>query len=180
MKAVIIYESMYGNTRTIAYAISEGLRPTADVTVVSAVEAGQDLIDQADLVLVGAPTHMHGLSRPATRKSAIEAAGKSGSCLTLDPFAGRPGIREWLADLDQGHGLAVAFDTRMSGPPLFTGRASKAITNVLRERGFAVLAGPESFLVTRDSKLRPGETMRAQEWGRSLAARLPSATLRSR
>ena len=36
MKAVIVYESMYGNTRTIAYAIGEGLRPTADVTVASA------------------------------------------------------------------------------------------------------------------------------------------------
>lgn len=180
MKAVIIYESMYGNTRTIAYAISEGLRPSVDVTVVSAVEAGLDLLDQADLVIVGAPTHMHGLSRPATRQSAIEAAGKSGSCLTVDPFADRPGIREWLADLGHCHGLAVAFDTRMGGPALFTGRASKAITRVLSERGFAVLTGPESFLVTRDNKLRPGETMRAEDWGRSLAARLPSATLRSR
>jgi hypothetical protein len=68
----------------------------------------------------------------------------------------------------------------MSGPPLFTGRASRAITKVLRDRGFAVLAGPESFLVTRDNKLHPDETVRAQEWGRSLATRLPSATLRSR
>jgi flavodoxin len=44
MKAVIIYESMYGNTRTIAYAISEGLRPVADVTVASATQAGQELL----------------------------------------------------------------------------------------------------------------------------------------
>lgn len=39
MKAVIVYESMYGNTRTIAYAIGEGLRPTAEVTVVSVAQA---------------------------------------------------------------------------------------------------------------------------------------------
>jgi len=74
----------------------------------------------------------------------------------------------------------VAFDTRLSGPAPFTGRASKAITRLLGQHGFAVLAAPESFLVTRDNKLRPGQTVRAEEWGRSLAARLPSATLRPR
>lgn len=180
MKAVIIYESMYGNTRTIAYAIGEGLRPTAEVTVVPAAQASQDLLHEADLVIVGGPTHMHGMSRPATRRSAIDVPGKSGSCLTLDPAADQPGLREWLADLGQCHGLAVAFDTRFSGPALFTGRASKVITRLLYQHGFAVFTGPESFLVTRDNKLRPGQTMRAQEWGRSLAARLPSTTLRSR
>ena len=180
MKAVIIYESMYGNTRTIAYAIGEGLRATADVSVVSVSQASQDVLHEADLVIAGGPTHVHGMSRPATRRSAIDAAGKSGSCLTLDPTADQPGLREWLADLGPCHGLAVAFDTRMSGPALFTGRASKAITGLLRQHGFAVLAGPESFLVTRDNKLHQGETMRAEEWGRSLAARLPSTTLRSR
>jgi len=122
MKAVIIYESMYGNTRTIAYAIGEGLRATADVSVVSVSQASQDVLHEADLVIAGGPTHVHGMSRPATRRSAIDAAGKSGSCLTLDPTADQPGLREWLADLGPCHGLAVAFDTRMSGPALFTGR----------------------------------------------------------
>jgi hypothetical protein len=60
----------------------------------------------------------------------------------------------------------------MSGPALFTGRASKAITRLLRRHDFIVIARPESFLVTRDNKLRPGATMQAQEWGASLAARL--------
>ncbi len=180
MKIVIVYESMYGNTRTIAYAISLGLRSAADVTVVPAAEASQGLLDQADLVVVGGPTHMHGLSRPATRRSAADAARKTGSCLTLDPLADRPGIREWLAGLGQCHGLAVAFDTRMSGPALFTGRASRAISRALGEHGFAILALPESFLVTRDNKLFAGQAARAEEWGRSLAARLPSAVLRPR
>jgi hypothetical protein len=180
MKAVIIYESMYGNTRTIAYAIGEGLRPTADVDVVSVAQASQDLLHEADLVIVGGPTHMHGMSRPATRRSAIDAAGKSGSCLTLDPTAGQPGLREWLADLGQCHGLAVAFDTRMSGPALFTGRASKAITGLLRQHGFTVIARPESFLVTRGNKLNQGQSMRAQEWGASLAARLATAPVPGR
>lgn len=179
MKAVIIFESMYGNTRTIAYAISEGLRPTAEVIVVSAAQATPALLRETDLVVVGAPTHMHGLSRPATRRSAADAAHKSGSCLTLDPFADQPGIREWLAGLGQCHGLAAAFDTRLGGPALVTGRASKVLTRLLREHGFAMLAGPESFLVTKDNKLRAGQTIQAEDWGRSLAARLPSATLRS-
>jgi Flavodoxin domain len=173
MKAVIVYESMYGNTRTIAYAIGEGLRPTADVTVVSAAQASQDLLHEADLVVVGGPTHIHGLSRPATRRGAIEAAHKPGSCLTLDPFADRLGIREWLDGLGYSYGpAAAAFDTRMSGPALFTGHASKAITRMLRRHDFIVIARPESFLVARDNKLGQGQTIRAQEWGASLAARL--------
>jgi flavodoxin-like protein len=173
MKAFIVYESMYGNTRTIAHAIGEGLRPTVDVTVVSTAQASQDLVRDADLVVVGGPTHVHSLSRPATRRSAIDAAHNSGRGLTLDPFADRPGIREWMDGLGYSYGPpAAAFDTRMSGPALFTGRASKAITRLLRRHDFIVIARPESFLVTRDNKLHQGQTIQAQEWGASLAARL--------
>jgi Flavodoxin domain len=180
MKAVIIYESMYGNTRTIAYAISEGLRPTADVTVASAAQATQELVRGADLVVVGAPTHVHGLSRPVTRRGAIDAARTSGSCLTLDPTAGQPGLREWLAGLGYGFGAtAAAFDTRLTGPALVTGRAAKTVTRLLRRHDFTVLARPESFLVTRDNKLRAGESRRAQEWGAALAARLATERVRS-
>jgi hypothetical protein len=180
MKAVIIYESMYGNTRAIAEAIGEGLSEAADVTVTPVADASQDLLRDADLVLVGGPTHVHGMSRPATRKSAIEAAAKPGSPLRLQHDVGGPGVRDWLAGLGRLTTAAAAFDTRLSGPPLFTGQAAKGIASQLRRHGLTVIAEPESFLVTKTNKLYPGELVRAREWGVSLTAKAGAVTPASR
>jgi hypothetical protein len=51
-----------------------------------------------------------------------------------------------------------------------TGRASKGVNRLLRAHGFAVVAKPESFLVTRQDRLEPHQTTRAREWGARLAA----------
>ena len=84
MKAVVIYESMYGNTHLIANAIAEGLRAHGEVTVVPVAEARATVVEDADLVVVGGPTHAHGMSRTATRKGAVDAARKPGSDLVLE------------------------------------------------------------------------------------------------
>src|ERR1700744_3660176 len=105
MRAVIVYESMYGNTHAVANCIARGMRHEAcDVTVVPVGQATPDLIGHFDLLVVGGPTHVHGLSRPSTRKSAAEAAGAPGSTFTLEPGALGPGLREWLHDLKPGGG----------------------------------------------------------------------------
>jgi hypothetical protein len=65
---------------------------------------------------------------------------------------------------------AAAFDTRLRGPAAMTGRASKAVSRLLRKHGFDVVAEPESFLVTKQDRLQPEETTRAREWGSKLAA----------
>lgn len=176
MKAVIIYESMYGNTRAIAEAIGAGLTPAADVSVVRLADATPDLLGDADLVVVGGPTHVHGMSRPTTRKSAIEAAGKPGSGLRLEKDAGGAGVRDWLPGLGRLSAAGAAFDTRMSGPVMFTGQASKGIASQLRRHGLTVISEPESFLVTKDNELHPGEADRARGWGSSLAARVDVVT----
>ena len=54
-------------------------------------------------------------------------------------------------------------------PAVFTGRASKGIGKRLRGHGFALVAEPESFLVSKRNELEPGEEDRAREWGRHLA-----------
>jgi len=180
MKAVIIYESMYGNTRAVAEAIAEGLGEAAEVSVTSVADASPDVLRDADLILVGGPTHVHGMSRPTSRKSAIEAAAKPGSALRLQQDAGGPGVREWLAGLDQASAAAAAFDTRMSGPVLFTGQAAKGIASQLRRHGLTVVAEPESFLVTKDNELHSGELIRAREWGASLTARVGAISAPSR
>lgn len=175
MRVVIVYESMFGNTHLIADAIAEGLAPGNEVTVVPVAEAGRELLDGADLVVAGGPTHIHGMSGARSRAGAVETAHKEGSQLTLDTSAEGPGLRDWLADLGQIHARGAAFDTRLAGSAMLTGRASKTIARLLERHGIALLAPAESFLVTKDNRVRPGERDRAGQWGRELAALLPTA-----
>jgi hypothetical protein len=170
MRTVIVYESMFGNTRLIAEAIARGMGPGDRVEVRPVAGADRELVAGADLVVVGGPTHMHSMSRASSRKSAAASAAKPGHDLTLEPGAEGPGVREWLGSLGQVSGRAAAFDTRLSGLPMLTGQASKGIGKQLRQHGFTLVADPESFLVTGDSKLRPGEQERAAKWGAWLAA----------
>jgi hypothetical protein len=170
MRAVVVYESMYGNTHRVAEAIGEGLRKAGTVDVVSVGQAGFDLLADADLLVVGGPTHVHGMSRPSTRRAAIEETRKPGSQLQPDGSAGGPGIRDWLSQLVQGGGNAAAFDTRLGGRPTLTGQASKGIARELRHRGRTMVTSPESFIVTKGNELHPGEIARARAFGVSLAA----------
>src|SRR5215472_7346679 len=174
MRAVIIYESMYGNTHAIAVAIGRGLEPGNEVAVVPVAGATRDLLEEADLIVVGGPTHVHGMSRAATRKGAVEQAHKQAGQLTLDANAEGPGLRDWFGSLDQMSAAAAAFDTRLTGPVVFTGRASNGIARLLRRHGLTLIAEAESFLVTKDNELQPGEEDRARDWGRALAAQVPA------
>jgi hypothetical protein len=176
MKAVVVYESMYGNTRSIADAVATGLRSAMDaVVVVSVTDADSNLARSADLLVVGGPTHAHGLSRASTRTAALEAAKQPGSELTMDPNADGQGIREWLASIEHLDTFAAAFDTRLDAPPVLTGRASKGMARKLRRLGCTVITGPESFLVTKQTRIKPGEEDRARDWGVNIAARLSPA-----
>ena len=138
MRVLVVYESMYGNTHAVANSVAEGLRDKAcDVTVVPVGRATEELIRHCDLLVVGGPTHVHGLPRPSTRRAAAEAAEKPDSRLALEPGALGPGLREWLDGLAPLRGIpAAAFDTRMEGPALFTGQASHGIAQRLRRRGY--------------------------------------------
>jgi hypothetical protein len=175
MRAVVIYESMYGNTHLIADAIARGLAPGNEVTVVPVAEAAPELLDGAGLVVAGGRTHVHSMSGARSRQAAVEATHKDGSGLTLDAHAQGPGLRDWFGTVGQIRGCGAAFDTRMDGPAVLTGRASKAIAKLLERHGLTEIAPAQSFLVTKDNRLRPGEEDRAEQWGRHLAARLPVA-----
>ncbi|MEX1126227.1 MAG: flavodoxin, partial [Acidimicrobiia bacterium] len=71
MKALVVYESMFGNTKLIAEAVAGGLTRHLDVET---VEVGQKPVfgPGVDLVVVGGPTHAFGMTRASTRKSAAE------------------------------------------------------------------------------------------------------------
>ncbi|HEV7535890.1 MAG TPA: flavodoxin domain-containing protein [Acidimicrobiia bacterium] len=169
MRTVVVYESMYGNTRMVAEAIGEGLRPVHDVVVVPVAQAGPEVLDGAHLLVVGGPTHVHGMSRPLSRQAATELAHKPGSTVVLENGADGPGVREWLASLGHLNVLAAAFDTRAHGPAALTGRASKGISRELSSLGAHLVARPESFLVTKENSLETGEVARARRWGQLLA-----------
>jgi len=168
MRALVVYESMYGNTRAVASNVADGLRATHEVTLVFVAAATRELVAGADLLVVGGPTHMHGLSSAGSRRIAAQAAAKEGSELSLDPDAGGPGLRDWLKGAGHGHALAAAFDTRFDGAPLTTGRASRGICRLLDRHGYRVIAAPESFLIDRQNKLLDGELSRAHRWGAAL------------
>jgi hypothetical protein len=177
MKAVIVYESMFGNTRAVADAIADGFRLGNEAVVVPVTQARPEVLDGADLVVVGGPTHVHAMSRAGTRKGAAQMAGKPGSGLTLEPGAACLGLRDWFAGLGQVTIAAAAFDTRIDGLAVFTGQASKGIARQLRHHGFHLVAGPESFLITKGNQLRAGEEDHAKAWGRLLSSKVIAAKL---
>lgn len=174
MRALVVYESMYGATHELAQAVAEGLRVGCDdVDVVAVSAAGEDLVDGADLLVVGGPTHMHGMVSDRSRRMAVERAEKDDD-VELDPDAEGPGLRAWFDAMGRArgkaHGPAAAFDTRLEGSPLMTGRASKAIAHRLHRHGNRLVVDPESFLVDHDGHLLPGELERGTAWGATVAA----------
>jgi hypothetical protein len=186
MRALVVYESMYGNTHAVAVNIAAGLSARHDVTLVPVTRATPELVAAADLLVVGAPTHMHSMSSSSSRRMAADTARKEGSELTMDPDADGPGVRGWLDGLGShgmpgrlgrldrlgsGHDtLAVAFDTRFDGVPLLTGRASRGISRLLARHGYRLFAASESFVVSKRNTLLDGEAARARSWGAMIGA----------
>jgi flavodoxin len=170
MKAHVVYESMYGNTHRIAEAIADGLQDLGRVVVGPTVETTPEILADVDLLVVGGPTHMHGMSNTASRRAAMETAEKN-DAVEADPDATVAGLRSWFKDLPKTKGrFGAAFDTRIGGSTIVTGSAAKSITKLLRRHHFEPLGEPASFLV-EDAKgpLKDGELERARRWGADLA-----------
>jgi hypothetical protein len=171
MKVLVAYESIYGNTRAVAEAVAEGLRPLADVSVLPLHEADLSAVLDADLLVVGGPTHMHGLSTSMSRRMAAQAGDEED--VAVEPGAADgPGLRGWLSERRGEGRQAAAFDTRADRSAAMTGAASRGIARRLRRRGYDLVADPESFLVEdTEGPLADGELERARDWGRTVAER---------
>jgi hypothetical protein len=168
VRALVVYESMYGNTHAVAADAAAGLSAAHQVTLVPVTCASRVLVAGADLIVAGAPTHRHGMPTVGSRPMAAATAREPDSRLTMDPDADGPGLRAWLEALNAEGVLAAAFDTRLSALPALTGRASRPIARLLTRRGCRVLLAPESFLVDGQNTLLDGEAARACSWGARL------------
>jgi flavodoxin len=173
--ALVVYESIYGNTRAVAEAIADGLGDGFEVELAPVHEANPADAAGADLLVVGGPTHMHGLTSRMSRKAAVQAAEDEG--IEIEPGAGDDrALRGWLAEVDAPRTAAATFDTRIDKPPALTGVAARGIAKRLRRRGCELIADPESFFVDdSEGPLAEGELDRAREWGRSVSERAREA-----
>lgn len=170
MQAYVVYESMYGNTHAVAAAVAEGLSPVGHIRLGAIDEIDPNSTGAACLLVVGGPTHVHGMSRASSREAALEVA-EGDDDVDAEASASGPGLRHWLhhlAEADDQYG--VAFDTRIHKSTILTGSAAKGIAKQLKRHRYHVLVEPESFFVEgSEGPLETGELDRARQWGAQLA-----------
>jgi hypothetical protein len=179
MHVVVLFESLFGNTHEVAEAIADGARtadPAAEVACVRVAEADLEKIRAADLLVVGGPTHIRGMTSGLSRKMGLSAEEKKDEAEQheIEPGAEGPGVRDWFADLPKaGKGSkAAAFDTR--GDARMAGGAAHGIARRLRSHGYELVAEPEGFIIEgTEGPLRAGESDRARAWGANLVQQIP-------
>ena len=157
MRALVVYESLWGNTEKVARTIGARLAPGADVEVLDS-DAAPVSVEGYGLLVVGGPTHAFSMSRAATRADAVTSHAA--------PHEPARGIREWLSQLERSSdGIpAAAFDTRVDKPRL-PGSAAKAARHELRSLGFNTSLKQQTFRVHGyEGPLLDGETERAALW----------------
>jgi len=146
MKAHIVFDSAYGNTKAIAEAIAQDLRPIR-AAAVSVTDFNPGNLSVGDLLIVGSP---------------------------INGWRPTPKITELLGQLGNGklEGIkAAAYDTRVRF--FIHGDAAKKMTKLLKEGGANIISAPAPFYVQgTEGPLRGGELEKAADWVRSLASAL--------
>ena len=156
MNTLVIYDSLYGNTRIIAQAITDAI--PGDVKMVHVNEVNASQLGIYDLLIVGAPTHGGRASEAVSSLlGQIEAAALIGV-------------------------KVAAFDTRLTWWWLrLFGFAAPKIALTLKKKGGTLIGTPEGFFVTGgEGPLQDGEVERAAAWAREITALVESATTFSR
>lgn len=161
MKALVVYESLWGNTAAVASAVAEGLGPEARALSTAAATAAE--MEGVDLLVAGAPVLGFKLPTEKMRDGIRKNPGKA----PAPPDLSHPSLRSWLEALPAGHGHGAAFDTQVKGP---FGKAAPEIARLLEKAGYEPAADPAGFIVTgRYGPLKDGELERARAWGVELA-----------
>lgn len=142
MKAHVVYDSAFGNTKSVAEAVAGSLGGL-EATTVSVSDFHPGDLAAGDLLVVGSPINGW---RPTPKITALLSA------LGHDQLAGVK---------------AAAFDTRIR---MFVhGDAAKKMAHALRDNGADIISEPMPFFVQgSEGPLRPGELEKASRWGKSL------------
>lgn len=164
MRAIVVYESLYGNTAEVARAVAAGIGSGTEA--LSTAEASPEAVAGADLLVAGAPAHMHGLPSDKTRATAVERGDQGAAPV---PDLSHPTMRSWLDDLPERKAAAAAFDTRADG--WWGGGAAQKIGKALKKKRYRLVDEVQGFIVDDDGGpfLRDGEIERARAWGERLA-----------
>ncbi len=163
MEAIVVYESVWGNTAAVARAIAEGIGGGTEAYPTDAVPT--DRLARADLIVAGSPVFAFSLPNEAMRTRILETETEG-----PPPDLSHPSLRSWLDGLLAGSGWAAAFETRIWWSPR---GATGTIEKKLAQVGYRKLLKAEKFVV-RDKygPLRDGELDRAKAWGTGLRVAL--------
>lgn len=159
-RALIVYESMFGNTSKVAAAIRDGLGTIVHTDLVRVDRAPAEVPPDVRLLVVGGPTHAFSMTRPSTR---ADAATQDDVVMPVDT-----GIREWLGALPDRTTptLTATFDTRIAKVRRLPGSAARSAARLLRRRNFSAMAPPATFFVDDTTgPIEEKELARARQWG---------------
>jgi hypothetical protein len=173
VKAVVVYQSLWGSTAAVARAIAEGLGEGA--VALSTTDATSKALAGADLIVAGAP--IHALNLP-TADSVKQAAAKPAGDNAIAADTSHTLMRDWLDALPAGSTRCAAFDTRVRGPlghgggsRIQRGMEKAGYVPLGKARGFCVALRPDQ-VTSAEGMLVPGELERARLWGREMAKAL--------
>jgi flavodoxin len=162
MKAIVVYDSGFGNTGRIAEAIRDGLGSalgdTGHAVLEHVSETDPSAATEVDLLVVGSPTN--GFRPTAAIKDYLKKLNRT----SLQGVSVAAFDTRFTEEKIKSHGFVL---TTLSG---LLGFAAGPISDQLVKAGGSVAADPEGFYVEdTEGPLCEGELERAAAWGRSLA-----------
>lgn len=164
MKAVVVYETLWGNTASVAKAIAEGLG--SGTKALNTTEAEKIKTADYDLIVAGAPVLAFNLPTETIRESIKANPGKAPKPADFS----NPSLRSWLDKLPKGNGKCAAFETRIWWSP---GGSIPGIFRRLRRAGHSPLGKGKKFIIQGSyGPMREGELEKAKEWGAELASKI--------
>lgn len=157
MKAIVIYDSQFGNTEKIAQAIRDALSHTAETRLMQAGSVAPRDLMAADLLVVGSPTQRFHATEPVDRF--LKGASLRGM---------RAAAFDTRYDMEEVDSRALRLAVKVAGESAY---AAPRIAAVLEKAGATMVVAPEGFIVTdTEGPLREGELERAAEWARGVLA----------
>ncbi len=166
MNALVVYDSLFGNTERIALAIAGALRAFGQAQAVRVEPAQPDELKRLELLR---QYHATDVRLEPAHQVPLEGVDLLIVGGPTQAFKATPTMQSFLENLSPASlsGMAVAcFDTRARGP---FGSAARSMAKKLQSMGITLLLPPESFFVKgMQGPMRSGEVERAATWARML------------